>query len=223
MTASGPPQPAKPGSEPDDFETKAELLRLLADGAVQGIDWYAPDNDRFASLVGRIAATDSLWMLRCIAWLRASEALAPAAIVGAVEMVRALLDTGGDAGGNRRIIDLVLQRADEPGAMLGYCLDRHGGRLSKPIQRGIADAAKRLYNEESATEFDLPGRGPRFADVLSTTHPKPDSRWQADFFRYLLQRRTSVTRPAPAPAEPMADPALGTVLADAARTGRTPF
>lgn len=218
MTSSGS---SSPGSTRGSG--KSEMLQLLADGATQGRDWYAPDNDRFVGLVGEIAVTDSLWMLRCIAWLRSSEALAPAAIVAAVEMVHALLRVGVEAGGNRRIIALVLQRADEPGVMLKYCADRYGSRMPKPIQRGIADAAKNLYDESAALEFDLPGRGARFGDVLSVTHPKPDSREQADLFRYLLKRRKSVTQPTLAPQEPVADPPLGRMLADAARAGRAPF
>lgn len=209
-------------TEPDDPDTKVALVRLLADGAERGIDWYAPKDGRFADLVARLTVTDGPWILRCIAWMRAHQTLAPAAIVATAEVVRARLRKGeAGSGTNRKLVAFVLHRADEPGAMLGYCLARHGP-LPKPIQRGIADAAKKLYTEESAAEFDVPGRGPRFGDVLSTTHARPGTDRQSVLFRRLLERRGAVTRPVPSPPPP-ADPELVTLLADAARTGRFPF
>lgn len=223
MSSSGRLPSGESGAATDVGQAKAELLRLLADGAAQGVDWYSAANDRFVSLIGTIAVADHLWMLRCIAWLRSTENLAPAAIVAAVETVRASLSTGTGAGVNRKVIALVLRRAYEPGDMLKFCLDRYGSPIPKPIQRGIADAAKRLYDEESALKFDTPGREPRFGDVLSVTHPKPGSHKQAEFFRYLLERRTSVTPPTPVSKEPVTDGALAGILAEAARTGRVPF
>jgi hypothetical protein len=206
------------------MDDKAALLEHLAEGAARGANWYAPEDDRFADLVARVAVADRPWLLRCIAWLRGSDALAPAAIVAAVEMVRAMVTTeGASPGGNRQIIAAVLRRADEPAAMLGYCLTRYGPKLSKPIQRGIADAARKLYDVRSVERFDLPDAVLRFADVLAVTHAKPASSAQAALFRRLMQERTANPRPNLDSVDPVPDPKLARILSTAARTGRTPF
>ncbi|MGW7465173.1 alpha/beta fold hydrolase [Streptomyces xantholiticus] len=49
------------------------------------------------------------------------------------------------------VIATVLQRADEPGELLGYWTARYGRRIPKPVKRGIADAVQRLYDERSLT------------------------------------------------------------------------
>jgi hypothetical protein len=227
MTAYGPRRQTGHESAshaPGADENKTALLELLADGAARGANWYAPPDDRFADLVARLAVTDLPWLLRCIAWLRRSEAVAPAAIVAAVEMVRALLKTGeASPGGNRQIIALVLRRADEPGAMLGYCLTRYGPKLPKPIQRGIADAAQKLYDEQSVQQFDVPDAILGFADVLKLTHSKPASARQAALFRRLVQEHTSTIRPRLDSAHPVPDPKLAEAFTTAVKTGRVPF
>ncbi len=95
MPASSSAQgPASPFAGPDQ-EARIDLLRLLADCAVQGTNWYAPPDDRFAAVIARIASSDILWLLRCIGWLRNTRNLAPAAIVASAELVRFRVCNGG--------------------------------------------------------------------------------------------------------------------------------
>ena len=49
----------------------------------------------------------------------------------------------------------VLQRADEPGELLAYWLAAHGRAVPKPVKRGVADAAVRLYTRAVAAEVGL--------------------------------------------------------------------
>jgi len=51
--------------------------------------------------------------------------------------------------------------------------ERYGPKRPKPIQRGIADAAKRLYDEQSVQQFDVPDAVLRFGDVLSWPRSSP--------------------------------------------------
>jgi hypothetical protein len=113
-----------------------------------------------------------------------------AALVGAAEFTKGRLDAGVD-GHSRQAIDAVLQRADEPGEMLGYWTSKYGRKLPKPVKRGIADAVQRLYNERSLLKYDTDSKGYRFGDVIDLVHPTPDAakRWQGDLFQHALDRR----------------------------------
>lgn len=207
--SSSNPWPALPLPGPDG-EAKIELLRLLADHAVRGTNWYVPSDDRFAALIARIASNDVPWLLRCIGWLRNTRNLAPAGIVASAEVVRFRVRNGDT--GNRRIISMVLRSPDEPGALLGYWVTQHGRLIPKPVQRGVADAVRKLYTERAVEEFDRPGRGLSFADVLSIARPRPNSPQQAALFRQLVTNRIPGAAPTFSAAASPADPALGSIL-----------
>jgi hypothetical protein len=94
---------------------------------------------------------------------------------------------GGEKG--RAVVDAALQRADEPAEMLGYWLTMHGRNVPMPIKRGIADAARRLYNERAALRYDGLSRQVRMADVIELAHPSPRDDRQSRLFKHLLDRR----------------------------------
>lgn len=78
----------------------------------------------------------------------------------AESMVADVGPQGGPSGGqgaNRRLITAALRRADEPGELLAYWQSRYGRALPQPVKRGVADAARRLYNERSLIKYDTPG------------------------------------------------------------------
>src|SRR5438270_13813140 len=95
------------------------------------------------------------------------------------------------AGGvhGRAVVDAALQRADEPAEMLGYWMTRHGRNVPMPIKRGVADAARRLYNERAALRYDGLSRQIRMADVIELVHPSPRDERQSALFKFLLDRR----------------------------------
>lgn len=111
-----------------------------------------------------------------------------ASLVGAAEFAVARLEAG-HSGMSRQVVDSVLQRADEPGEMLAYWTSVHGRNVPKPVKRGIADAARRLYNERSFLKYDSDARGYRFGDVLNLTHPDATDTRQAALFRHVLDVR----------------------------------
>lgn len=185
-------------------DTKSELFLLAVSNFVGQDAFYengGQRDDRYTQLIHTVAVTDPAWCLDFLRWLRGEANLRTASLVGAAEFVRARLDatlsatapTDGtfDAGFNRRVIDAVLQRADEPGEMLGYWTSKYGRKLPKPVKRGIADAVQRLYNERSLLKYDTDSKGYRFGDVLNLVHASPDSTkaWQGDLFAYSLDRR----------------------------------
>jgi hypothetical protein len=57
-----------------------------------------------------------------------------------------------------------------------------------PLKRGVADAARRLYNERAVLRYDGLSRHFRMADVIELTHPSPRDDRQSALFRYLLDR-----------------------------------
>ncbi len=190
-------------------DPKSELFLLAVSNFVGTDTFYekaGERDDRYTQLVRQLAVFDPAWCVSFLGWLRGEGNMRTAALVGAAEFVKARLDAGRGTAGltgtpapeteqgggwNRRAINAVLQRADEPGEMLGYWTGRYGRKLPKPVKRGIADAVQRLYNERSLLKYDTDSRGYRFGDVLNLVHASPadDKLWQGDLFKHALDRR----------------------------------
>jgi hypothetical protein len=177
-----------PGFERDP---KGELFLLAVANMVSEKTFYEgaeERDDRFRSLVSRVAVEDGDWFRRFVGWLRGPEAnMRSASLVAAAEGVKARLDAG--IAGNRQIVSSVLQRADEPGELLAYWISQFGRAVPKPVKRGISDAIQRLYNEYGTLKYDTQSATVRFADVLAITHAEPVAPWQADAFEFMKARR----------------------------------
>lgn len=169
-------------------------LYLLAVSNMVGTDTFYESggqrDDRYTALIRQLAVEDPEWTAGLLGWLRGEGNMRTASLVGAVEFVKARLEAGME-GHSRQVVASVLQRADEPGEMLGYWTSKYGRRLPKPVKRGIADAVQRLYNERSLLKYDTDSKGYRFGDVLNLVHAAPDPAkpWQGDLFAYSLDRR----------------------------------
>lgn len=170
-------------------DAKSELFLLAVSNFVGQDTAYekaAARDDRFVQLIHAATAADTGWMKRFLPWLRGEANMRTAALVGAVEATRALVDL--KIPGGRQLVDAVLQRADEPGEMLGYIKSR-GYKLSKPVKRGIADAVERLYTEYTLLKYDTASHAYRFADVLELCHPRSKAAWQGQLYKFALDRR----------------------------------
>lgn len=193
-------------------DAKSELFLLAVSNMVGEATFYegADARDtRFEQLVHTVAVQDPDWMSRFIPWLRSEANMRSASLVAAVEFVKARLEgdkssdparwnketyaeATANGGYNRRVIDAACQRPDEPGELLAYWTSRHGRAIPKPVKRGIADAAARLYTERALLKYDTASKGYRFGDVIDLVHPTPaddKARWQGDLFRHALDRR----------------------------------
>ncbi|MFE9745422.1 TROVE domain-containing protein [Saccharothrix saharensis] len=172
-------------------DAKSELFLLAVANMVGEQTFYesaGERDDRYAALVRATTAADPEWTARFLAWLRGDANMRTAALVGAAHFVRARLEAG-EQGMSRQVVDSVLRRADEPGELLAYWTSRHGRAVPKPVKRGVADAARRLYDERSLAKWDSEARGYRFGDVLNLVHPSPRADWQGDLFSHALDRR----------------------------------
>lgn len=166
-----------------DRDPRSELFLLGVSNLVREDNFYeaaAKRDDRFVRLVWEITKTDPDWVRSFLPWLRTSMFLRSAPVVGAAEYVAA----GGPNG--RSLVDAVLQRAEEPAEMLAYWVQAHGRNVPKPVKRGVADAAARLYTEFSALKYDSSRSAWRMGDVIELTHPTPKAPWQGELFRWLL-------------------------------------
>ena len=174
-------------------DTKSELFLLAVSNFVGQDAFYEKGgqrDDRYTQLVRKLAIEDPEWTAGLLKWLRGEGNMRTAALVGAAEFTaERLLHVA--PGYSRQVIDSVLQRADEPGEMLGYWTSKYGRRLPKPVKRGIADAVQRLYTERSLLKYDTDSKGYRFGDVLNLVHAAPadDKPWQGDLFKHALDRR----------------------------------
>lgn len=203
-------------------DARSELFLLAVSNLVATDAFYesADDrDDRYSALVRQLAVEDPVWTAGLLGWLRGEGNMRTAALVGAAEFVKARIDAGAP-GHSRQAVDSVLQRADEPGELLGYWTSRHGRRLPKPVKRGIADAVQRLYDERSLLKYDTDSKGYRFGDVLNLAHPAPATGkpWQGDLFRHALDRRRRQRRGDPGAAAHPARPRA----ADACTGGGAP-
>ncbi|MEJ3750750.1 TROVE domain-containing protein [Actinomycetes bacterium KLBMP 9797] len=206
--SSGTTHEGAPGYARD---LKSELFLLAVTNMVAEKTFYesADARDtRYEQLVRQAAVADPVWTAGFLAWLRGDANMRTAAIVGAAEFVHGRLAAGGDqqpprrdhtiegtdsltysTASNRRVIDSVLQRADEPGELLAYWMGRHGRAIPKPVKRGVADAIGRLYTERALLKYDTASHGFRFADVLDLVHPSPATPQQGALFAHALDRR----------------------------------
>ena len=198
-------------------DLRSELFLLAVSNMVGEDTFYERArnrDDRYCDLVRRAALEDPGWTAAFLVWLRGTANMRSASLVGAAEYVKARLDAAGTRQGgphetkdqagawegdhlgysvleNRKVIDSVLLRADEPGEMLAYWVSKYGRAIPKPVKRGVADAVRRLYTERAVLKYDTASAGFRFGDVIDLVHPSPDGdkRWQGDLFSYALDRR----------------------------------
>ncbi|MFE1465397.1 TROVE domain-containing protein [Streptomyces nigra] len=183
------------GGRGRERDARSELFLLAVANFVSQKTFYesgADRDDRFAALVRELAVSDPEWTAGLLGWLRTEGNLRTAALVGAAEYVKARLDAGAcDGPANRRVVDSVLRRPDEPGELLAYWTATYGRNVPKPVKRGIADAVRRLYSGKSLLKYDTASKGYRFGDILNLTHAAPDPAkpWQGELFRYALDRR----------------------------------
>ncbi|AGZ40545.1 TROVE domain-containing protein [Actinoplanes friuliensis] len=178
---------------------RSELFLLAVSNLVGEDTFYegAADRDaRFRELVRTVAVADPEWFARFVRWLRLGANLRSASVVAALEGARAQVSEG--IPGSRAVVDSALQRADEPGEALAYWLGRHGRSLPKPVKRGVADAAVRLYHERSLLKYDSEAASVRFGDVVDLTHPVAKDERQGELFRHALDRRHKRDNPVPA-------------------------
>ena len=180
----------------------SELFLLAVTNLVGEQTFYetAGDRDsRFETLITKVASVEEniVWLTAFAIWLRGSANMRSASLVLAAETVRTRLKAG-FAGGNREIINGVLQRPDEPGEMLAYWTSRYGRAIPKPVKRGIADAASRMYNQKSFLKYDGNSHAYGFQDVIALTHPEPltvgrspamTAAVQSDLFEYIALNR----------------------------------
>jgi hypothetical protein len=203
-TAAQPTGRTYEGAPGYQRDPRSELFVLAVANMVGEDTFYERANgrdNRFTALVRRVAITDPAWLLGFLGWLRGEANMRSASVVAAAEAVSARLGAGTDSTmevRNRQLVDIVLQRADEPGELLAYWTSRYGRAVPKPVKRGLVDAVRRLYTEYALLKYDTDARGYRFADVIDLVHPAPTAPWQGDLFCYALDRRHGHAEEAPA-------------------------
>lgn len=171
-------------------DVQSELFLLAVSNMVGEDTFYekAEDRDaRYAQLVRQAVIQDPEWTAGLLKWLRSEGNMRSASLVGALEAADEMVRN--KVPGARQIVESVLQRADEPGEALAYWTSKHGRRIPKPVKRGVADAAARLYTEYNLLKYDTASKGFRFADVLDLVHPSPKAPWQGTLFMQALERR----------------------------------
>lgn len=190
-------------------DTMSELVFLAVTNMVGEATFYESAegrDDRFVKLCREAAVNQPADFLGFVTWLRGEANMRSASLVAAAEGVRARLayfrtlamSPGPDSYApedigtwNRKIVNAVLQRPDEPGEFLAYWTEHYGRNLPMPVKRGVGDAVRRMWSERSLLKYDTESHGWRWGDVLDLTHPAPadDKPWQGDLFTYALHRR----------------------------------
>lgn len=173
-------------------EQKSELFLLAVANFVGQDTFYEKAqarDDRFASLSREVALQDPRWFERFVGWLRNDAFMRSASIVAAVEGAKALYDSGVMNGTPRGIVAASQARADEPGEVLAYYQSKYGKNFPAFLKKGVADGARKLYNEYSLLKYDTESKGYRFADVIQLSHAKAADEKQNALFSHALDRR----------------------------------
>lgn len=185
-------------------DARGELFQLAVVNMVGQDTFYESGgsrDERYEQLVRRLAVEDPAWTFEMLRWLRGPEGnLRTASLVGAAEFVKARLDArlvNDTEGWNRRVLNAVLQRPDEPGELLAYWIGTHGRNLPQPVKRGVADAVQRMYNERAYLRYESGSHSFRFADVIDLVHPRASAPWQGDLYRHALNKRHGRDTPVP--------------------------
>lgn len=176
-------------------DAKSELFVLAVANMVNERTTYETGNhrdQRFEQLCATVAVDDLDWMARFIPWLRDTANMRSAAEVAAAVAAKTFAEKG--LPGGRGLISAACQRADQPGEILARWLTVVGKAVPFNVKKGLADAARRLYNQTSALKYDTPSHGVRFADVLELCHPRGRTGAQDALFTWLLDRRPGKQR-----------------------------
>lgn len=179
------------GGEASLYGKKSRLM-LLAMNTFSGEDTHymkAADRDKeLKDLAMKVGVADPDWMKRFLPWLRKTANIRTSAITMAVDVAMIWVAPKVGIAGGRALVNSVLQRADEPGEALAYAMT-YGRNIPKPIKRGIANAATRLFNEFTLLKYDKEGADIRFGDVLEITHPASSTPTQSELFKYAIDVR----------------------------------
>lgn len=166
---------------------------------------------RFRDLVREASATVPDWTAALLPYLRGPGNLRLAPVEAAAEYAWARRDeagTGREAVNPpsvtvRKVVDSVLQRADEPGEVIAYWLARYGRKMPIGFKRGVADAVIRLYSEFSLLKYDTREAAVRFGDVIELVQPRYHSKeygtWRDALYKYAIERRHNRDNPIPEP------------------------
>lgn len=174
-------------------DAQSELFLLAVSNMVGEATFYEKGEERdnrFLQLIQTVASVEEniKWLTGFAVWLRGSANMRSASLMLAAEVVHARLAKG-FAGGNREIINGVLQRPDEPGEMLAYWTSNYGRAIPKPVKRGVADAASRMYNERAYLKYNGTSHAYLMQDVVALTRPVPSRNTQNDLFEYMALNR----------------------------------
>jgi len=183
------------GGDAFERDAKSELFVLAVANMVNERTFYESGghrDERFEKLCAAVALDDLDWMARFIPWLRDTANMRSASEVAAAVAAQAL--AAKSMPGARGLISAACQRADQPGEILARWLTVVGKTVPMSVKRGLADAARRLYNQKSALKYDTPSHGVRFGDVLELCHPRPTDHVQDALFAWLLDRRPGKRR-----------------------------
>jgi hypothetical protein len=156
---------------------------------------------RFRDLVREASATVPDWTAALLPYLRGPGNLRLAPVEAAAEYAWARRDEA-EAGREavnpptatvRKVVDSVLQRADEPAEVIAYWLARYGRKMPIGFKRGVADAVLRLYTERSLLKYDTREAAVRFGDVIELVQPRYTGTvygtWRDELYRYAIERR----------------------------------
>jgi hypothetical protein len=208
-----------------------ELFRMVVSDLVgDEPNLHAKRLEHYVRLVRRCTVEHPEWTAALVRWTRHEAGLGYTARAGAAEFLWARL-AAGQHGMSRQLIDSVLVDPLDPTWLLYYWNYFHGRTLPKPLKRGISDAVRRLYTEQSVREDDRTWMALRFGDVLNRVHPKPVDERQSALFRSILERRhdrsaenaPSAPRPSAPPREPPRLAGHTLVLADLCAVERWRF
>lgn len=176
---------------------KGELFRL-------GVNYFAGEgtfyesaesrNARWHTLVEQIAVSDPQWIHGFLTWLRKEGNIRTACVTGAAYAVHARLAANSndnnmsERGWNRKIVDEVCQRLDEPKEFMAFWTQTYGRKnIPSCVKRGLSDAIGRLTNEYNYMKYGTQNSDSwKLSDVIEMVHAQPTGVYQAQIYKYAV-------------------------------------
>lgn len=188
------------------YDARTELWNLVAASLMGNEKGFYESgqvrDERLAKLTATVVSQPDgfEWVSKLVPFLRNSMFMRTAPVVVAAEAViaRRYLIRKGSAPvvapefTVRRLVASAIGRMDEFAEFIGYWRLKSGRSIPGGVQRGLADAFVSMANEFNSLKYDGANRSYRIGDVVEILHPEPASPWQAEMFKFFIDRRHGV-------------------------------
>ncbi len=166
-------------------------------GHMYGKDRFYTSNEDIckrleSDIINLVKAGKSDYVANVILYAREQAMMRSIPILATVYFAKALRETGVAFPQLRRLVQMVIQRADQVTDTYAVALEVFGGKNKVPmaLKRGVADAMNK-FTEYHFGKYNR-AAGVTFKDVVRIVHPEPKDEVQSNVFKKILEDKLAV-------------------------------